>query len=273
MGFTMPNFRSSMMGYNKSDVTAFLTRTESEMETFESRQAAADKTIASMKGEIQTLTRRLEVLTEENCNLESSNAELRKAAYDYDENFVAADEHQKVLTENSDLKAQLDLWKKKAEEEPKAEKLQQLLRENEELRQANAALKKELESGKADYEALQTECSELRSTASSTEKDLKAIQDALISAQRMSEIVMSEARAEAERLTEQAQQSAAQTLDEAQQRNLALQQSYDRMLMDTSKMKSELIDLYRRHLALLSEIPGQEEVPLLEDIVLETVND
>ena len=41
--------------------------------------------------------------------------------------------------------------------------------------------------------------------------------------------------------------------------------------MDTSKMKSELIDLYRRHLSLLAEIPGAGDVPALEAEILETV--
>lgn len=271
------------MGFNKSEVTDFLNQTESEMEVYESRQAAADKTIASMKNEIQNLTRRLEILMDENCNLENSNAELRKNACNYDMNPISAEEHRKVLAENIELKSQLEYLEKKDAENPEAEKRQLLLNENEELKQENAALKEELESVKADYQVIRTECDTLRANVYSSEKELKSIQDALVSAQRMSEIVIGEAKSEAERLTAQAQkdaeiltleakQSATQTLEEAQQRNLDLQQSYDRMLIDTCKMKSELIELYRRHLALLAEIPGNEEVPILEEKVLGPAN-
>lgn len=278
MDFKAPNFRSSIMGYNKMDVADFLARTESEMEIYDSRQTAADKTIASMKNEIQNLTRRLEILTDENCRLETSNAQLRQTAYDYDDTLVAADVHQKALDEIQELKANLAGLEQKAEAEQKVR--QQLTLENEDLRKKVVQLTEELKS----VESLRKEYDALSANANATEKERKAIQDALISAQRMSEIVLGEAREEAERvtsqarqeaenLTSQAQQSASQTLAQARQRNDALQASYDRMLMDTSKMKSELIELYRRHLALLAEIPGKGEVPVLEEEVLETVDE
>lgn len=274
----VPNFRSSIMGFNKMEVIDFLSRTESEMEIYENRQAAADKTIASMRSEIQNLTRRMEVLTEENCQLETSNAKLRQTAYDHDDTKVAADVYQKALGEIQELKAKLAGLEQKAKAEPEAQ--QQLTLENEELKQKVAQLTEKLKS----TETLQKECDALRADANATEKERKAIHDALISAQRMGEIVLSEARDEAERvttqarqeaetLTSQAQQSASQTLAEAQKRNADLQASYDRMLMDTSKMKSELIELYRRHLALLAEIPGTGEIPVLEEEILETVGE
>lgn len=278
MDFKVPSFRSAIMGFNKMEVTDFLSRMDSEMEIYESRQAAADKTIASMKSEIQNLTRRMEILTDENCRLEASNAQLRQTAYDHDDTKVAADVYQKALDEIQELKAKLSGLEENAEAEPEAR--QRLTSENEELKQKVAQLTEELKS----TETLRKECDALRADANATEKERKAIQDALISAQRMGEIVIGEARDEAERvttqarqeaeaLTSQAQQSASQTLAEAQERNAALQASYDRMLIDTSKMKSELIDLYRRHLALLAEIPGKGDVPALEEEVLETVGE
>ena len=278
MDFMAPNFRSSIMGFNKMEVIDFMSRMESEMELYERRQTSADKTIASMKGEIQDLTRRMEILTDENRRLETSNAQLRQTASDGDDTKVAADVYQKALDEITELKAKLSGLEQKANAEP--EDQQQLTLENEALKQKVEQLTEELKS----IAPLREEYDALRADANATEKERKEIQDALISAQRMSKIVIGEAREEAERVTAQArqeaealalqaQQAASQTLAEAQQRNDALQASYDRMLMDTSKMKSELIDLYRRHLALLAEIPGTGEVPMLEEEALETVGE
>lgn len=269
MAMKTPNFRSSFMGFRKGDVADFLARTESEMEFYESRQAAADKSIAFMKGEIQNLTKRLEELTEENCQLETNNAQLRQTAFDYDNAQISADEHQKVLEENRALRAKLAELEQKAEENPEGETVRQLTLENEELRQTVSDLNGELQTAKASYQTLQEERDELKANVYASEKNLQCIQDALVSAQQTRSIILSEAKNEAERVTGEAQKCADQIWEEAQQRNAALQQSYDRMLLDTSKMKSELIELYRRHLALLAEIPGKGDVPVLEVDALE----
>lgn len=266
MEFKIPSFRTALMGFNKMEVTDFLSRMGSEMEIYESRQIAADKTISSMKSELQNLTRRMEILTDENYRLETNNAQLRQTAYECDDTKVAVEVYQKALDEIQELKEKLAGLEQKTEEESKA---QQLALENEELKQKLKQLTEELKG----TQPLQEECNALRADLMATEEERKAIQDALISAQRMGKIVIDEAREEAERVTMQARQEAEVMLTEAQQRNDALQESYDRMLMDTSKMKSELIDLYRRHLALLAEIPGNGEVPALEEEVLETVGE
>lgn len=246
MATKLPNFRGSLMGFHKGDVMDYLTRMETEMEMYVDRLAAADKTMAAMKSDMQTLNRRLEALTEENCRLETGNAQLRKEACEYDNSRVGGDVHQRVLDENRELKDRL-----------------------EQLEQQIAELTGQL----ADSEALREACEALRAEVSTAQKERKSVQDALISAQRMGQIVIDEARQEAERITAEARQAAGKTLSEARQRNDALQASYDRMLMDTGKMKSELIELYRRHLALLAEIPGRGEVPVLEEEVLETVGE
>lgn len=261
MASKAPNFRSAFMGFHKADVVDYLGRMESELEMYSSRLAAADKTVVTLRNDMQNLNARLEILTEENYQLETSNTQLRKEAYDYDASRVDADVHQKVLEENRELKEKLAALEGKPEEAQR-------------LREENAQLQELLTSLTEKYNAtasLRQECENLRAEIAAAEDQRKTIQDALISAQRMREIVLSEARTEAERVTSEAQQSASQTLEEARQRNQALQASYDRMLMDTGKLKSELIELYRRHLALLAEIPGKGEVPALEEEVLETV--
>lgn len=284
MAFQTPHFRSAVMGFNKTEVSDFLARMDSEIEIYESRQAAADKTIGSMKNEIQSLTRRMEILTEDNCRLENANNQLRQQVYDYDDAKVSAEDHQKVLEENRELKERLaQLEEEKATDEREAE-IQRLTQENQELSRKAESLARELEALRQENGSLHRENETLRASGNTSQEDLKSIQDALVSAQRMSQIVIGEAREEAQRLTaqahqeaealtSQAQQEATHTLEDARQRNEALQACYDRMLMDTSKMKCELIELYRRHLALLAEIPGQGDVPVLEAEALETVGE
>ena len=103
-----PTFHTALMGYQKAEVLDCLNRMASEIDTYASRQEAADKTIASMKAEIQNLTQRMENLTEENYNLESANAQLRKESFDFDAAKVARDVHEKVLAENQALKEKLE---------------------------------------------------------------------------------------------------------------------------------------------------------------------
>ena len=258
-----PTFHTALMGFQKAEVLDCLNRMASEIDTYASRQEAADKTIASMKAEIQNLTQRMENLTEENYNLESANAQLRKESFDFDAAKVARDVHEKVLAENQALKEKLE-----AREDADAQ-AQTLAQENAQLKEQLAAIRKQYE----DTASLRQECDRLRGEIATAEEQRRAVQDALISAQRMGQIVLKEAKDEANRVTTQARQEAEQTRDEAQKRVDALQASYDRMLMDTGKMKSELIELYRRHLALLAEIPGQGEVPVLEDAGLVTVEE
>ena len=190
-----PDFHSALLGFSKAEVLDFLAELETEKENGESRQAAADQTIATLRQENEALKKQLEEQSSENSRLATENQALRQ------------------------------------------------------------------ESG------------ELRDRLTGVEAQGESIQEALVSAQRMSRIVLTEAQEEADRVTIQAKNTATKTLEEAKKRNDALQASYDRMLLDTGKMKSELIDLYRRHLALLAEIPGQGQVPVLEEEVLETVGE
>lgn len=195
MAIDIPEFHSALLGFNKTEVLDFLAELDTEKESGESRQEAADRTITSLRQENEELKRRLEELSSENGRLDTENQELRRGS------------------------------------------------------------------------------GELRDRLASMEEQGASIQDALVSAQRMSRIVLTEAQEEASRVTTEAKNIATQTLEDAKKRNDALQASYDRMLLDTGKMKSELIDLYRRHLALLAEIPGQGQVPVLEEEVLETVEE
>jgi len=46
--------------------------------------------------------------------------------------------------------------------------------------------------------------------------------------------------------------------DEAEKKCDNLQQAYDRILLDVTKFKSELMDMYRRHMELLAALPEKD---------------
>ena len=255
------NFRTAIMGYHKTDVAELLADLESQRENAEARQEAADKTIASLRQELEKSAKDAEALTQENARLKTENEALQKRVSGYEQTNVTLEEFQVMTEENRRYEGQL-------------EELDVLRKRVENLAQQNGKLKEDYVALRQKYEdtaSLRQECDKLRVQLAEREEQSQAIQDALVSAQRMGKIVVSEAQQEADRLTTQAKQTATQTLEESRKRNAALQASYDRMLMDTSKMKTELIDLYRRHLALLSEIPGKGDVPALEEEILETL--
>lgn len=255
------NFRSAIVGYNKTDVAELLADLEAQRESAEARQTAADRTIASMREELDGLAGKVETLTAENTRLEADNAAMHSRLSGYAETNVTPEEYRILSEETRHLREQLE------EAEPLKGRVESLLKENARLKEDYLALQRKYDAT-AD---LRQRCEKLQARITEQEAQRDTIQDAIVSAQRMGKIVVNEAQQEADRLTTQAQQTAARTLEESQKRNDALQASYDRMLMDTSKMKSELIDLYRRHLSLLAEIPGAGDVPALEAEILETV--
>lgn len=236
------------------DVTDFLSQMESEMEIHESQQAAAAKTIESMKKEIQALTKRVEILTDEKYQLEASNAQLRQNAFDYQAPDNDTDISQ-LQEENQKLRDKLAVMEESSSD-------------SQSLTEENQALKQQLKELTEKYDAtssLRQECESLREEIRSTEDQRKAIQEALISAQRMSDIVISEAKAEAKRLLDDAEQSASKMIADAEQRNSTLRASHDRMLADNAKLNAQLTALYRRHLSMLSDLSTGSDDPASEN--------
>lgn len=259
----MPNFHSSLFGYSREEVAAYLSDLDARRAKAEGRQEAADKTISSLREDVKEKNRLLEQAADEKDRLEAQIAELKQQLTENVQAEISPEEHRRVLEENRSLRQQLEEKERREADFADREK-------------EKASLKAELEELKQKYEAtaqLRQECDKLRKQMEELEAQRQTVQDALISAQRMGKIVVNEAQQEAERITCQAREAADQTLEESRQRNEELQASYDRMLLDTSKMKSELIALYRRHLALLAQIPGEGTVPVLEEENLVTVKD
>ena len=86
------------------------------------------------------------------------------------------------------------------------------------------------------------------------EKGRLAIAEARVKADQ----TVAEAKAQADQTVAEAKAQADQTVSEAQQKYLKLQNDYNQMLMDASGFKAELMNMYRRHMELLTAFPEKE---------------
>ena len=137
---------------------------------------------------------------------------------------------------------------------------------------------KRLDEAEKKYEYLKREYEEYRNRMEAEGADPKTIQDALLNAQRMSEIVIVEAQQKAfdirekarkdkkqqeeegKKMVEDAKAEALRVTSEAELRCDSLQHEYDRILMDVTGFKAEIMKMYRKHMELLAALPPKEIV-------------
>lgn len=137
---------------------------------------------------------------------------------------------------------------------------------------------KRLDEAEKKYEDLKREYEEYRNRMEAEGADPKTIQDAILNAQRMSEIVIVEAQQrafdirekarkdkkqqeeEGKKMVEDAKAEALRVTSEAELRCDSLQHEYDRILMDVTGFKAEIMKMYRKHMELLAALPPKEIV-------------
>ena len=137
---------------------------------------------------------------------------------------------------------------------------------------------KRLDENEKKYEDLKREYEEYRNRMEAEGADPKTIQDAFLNAQRLSEIVIVEAQQKAmdirekarqdkkqqeeegKKLVEDAKAEALRVTSEAELRCDSLQHEYDRILMDVTGFKAEIMKMYRKHMELLAALPPKEIV-------------
>ena len=137
---------------------------------------------------------------------------------------------------------------------------------------------KRLDEAEKKYEDLKREYEEYRNRMEAEGADPKTIQDAILNAQRMSEIVIVEAQKKAfdirekarkdkkqqeeegKKMVEDARAEALRVTSEAELRCDSLQHEYDRILMDVTGFKAEIMKMYRKHMELLAALPPKEIV-------------
>ena len=194
-------------------------------------------------------------------NVETENIKFRTAFMGYQKSEVEA-----YVTRVKIEFEEQEKQKKKLEEE-----LQEQKTEIEDQQ-------KRLDENEKKYEDLKREYEEYRNRMEAEGADPKTIQDAILNAQRMSEIVIVEAQQKAmdirekarqdkkqqeeegKKLVEDAKAEALRVTSEAELRCDSLQHEYDRILMDVTGFKAEIMKMYRKHMELLAALPPKEIV-------------
>lgn len=178
--------------------------------------------------------------------------------------------------QKSDVDAYVTRVKIELEEQEKQQK--KLEEELQEQRSEIEDQQKRLDGAEKKYEDLKREYEEYRNRMEAEGADPKTIQDAILNAQRMSEIVIVEAQQKAMDIREKARQNkkqqeeegkkmvedakaeALRVTSEAELRCDSLQHEYDRILMDVTGFKAEIMKMYRKHMELLAALPPKEIV-------------
>ena len=178
--------------------------------------------------------------------------------------------------QKSDVDAYVTRVKIELEEQEKQQK--KLEEELQEQRSEIEDQQKRLDGAEKKYEDLKREYEEYRNRMEAEGSDPKTIQDAILNAQRMSEIVIVEAQQKAmdirekarqdkkqqeeegKKMVEDAKAEALRVTSEAELRCDSLQHEYDRILMDVTGFKAEIMKMYRKHMELLAALPPKEIV-------------
>ena len=178
--------------------------------------------------------------------------------------------------QKSDVVAYVTRVKIELEEQEKQQK--KLEEELQEQRSEIEDQQKRLDGAEKKYEDLKREYEEYRNRMEAEGADPKTIQDAILNAQRMSEIVIVEAQQKAmdirekarqdkkqqeeegKKMVEDAKAEALRVTSEAELRCDSLQHEYDRILMDVTGFKAEIMKMYRKHMELLAALPPKEIV-------------
>lgn len=178
--------------------------------------------------------------------------------------------------QKSDVDAYVTRVKIELEKQEKQQK--KLEEELQEQRSEIEDQQKRLDGAEKKYEDLKREYEEYRNRMEAEGADPKTIQDAILNAQRMSEIVIVEAQQKAmdirekarqdkkqqeeegKKMVEDAKAEALRVTSEAELRCDSLQHEYDRILMDVTGFKAEIMKMYRKHMELLAALPPKEIV-------------
>ena len=178
--------------------------------------------------------------------------------------------------QKSDVDAYVTRIKIELEEQEKQQK--KLEEELQEQKTEIEDQQKRLDENEKKYEDLKREYEEYRNRMEAEGADPKTIQDAILNAQRMSEIVIVEAQQKAmdirekarqdkkqqeeegKKLVEDAKAEALRVTSEAELRCDSLQHEYDRILLDVTGFKAEIMKMYRKHMELLAALPPKEIV-------------
>ncbi len=191
---------------------------------------------------------------------------------------IQQNRYTKLEQQLGQLAQETDRAKNTADEKMREARL--LTEQNAELRRTIRELEGQIAEKDQLSSRIQEENRKLQQQLRESGADPKTIQDAIVNAQRMSGIILEEAREESQAIRHQAEQDRQQAEDasrqtlaqarqeaedmiqSAQRRCDSLQRDYDQVLMDVTLFKANLLQMYREHMEKLLALPEKEPLQL-----------
>lgn len=127
-----------------------------------------------------------------------------------------------------------------------------------------AALKEKLATLQSEKDRQEEKMLVLADKLEEYRKDENIIRNALINAEKLKENLLSEARQTADILLKDAQQKADKIVDTANSQVVGEQEKFLRIQNEVVKFKNQIVQLYKEHITLISELPDEEDVVEVE---------
>ena len=91
-------------------------------------------------------------------------------------------------------------------------------------------------------------------------EDEETVRNALLTSQKLSDTTLKEAQNKADYIIRSAEKKSRSILTEAEMATEREKDKFEALHADTAKLRSEIIALYKKHLALVEEMPKDEDV-------------
>lgn len=91
-------------------------------------------------------------------------------------------------------------------------------------------------------------------------EDEETVRNALLTSQKLSDTTLKEAQSKAEYIIKSAEKKSRNILTEAEMATEREKDKFEALHADTAKLRKEIIGLYKKHLALVDELPTEEDV-------------
>lgn len=263
--YTRPEFGKAFWGINQKQANDYMSQLESELEIADIQLAKGKKELDEMRAAAERMNNQLESARSDVAYLQEENSSFLKRTQELEDELLTVKTHQIPQQENNGQLAQMQsvIDELTAKLEASQASLSACEKENRTLAQQVAD----------QEEAIQNPQSRLENG-----QDPQTIQDAILSAQRMSRIILSEANEKAVDLQASAEMQYKSSMEAMEQELLEkqrhadgivadaekkcedLREEYDRILLDVSGFKQEMIGLYRKHLQMLYLLPDNGNV-------------
>lgn len=273
-----PEFGKAFWGINQKQADDYMSQLESELEIADVQLEKGKKELEELRASAVRMTNQLESARSDVAYLQEENSSFLKRNQELEDELMSLKELPVPKQNNERL-----------------EKMQSLIDDlTARLEESQAGLSASEEKNRMLEEQAAEREKEIRSLKSRLEngQDPQTIQDAILSAQRMGRIILSEAKEKADNLQLSAEMQYKHSMEameqelqkkqhhadvivaDAEKRCEDLREEYDHILLDVSGFKQEMIGLYRKHLQLLYLLPDngklQDDILTIEDLAGES---